>query len=301
MLFVVRPSSLQLLGVIGYSVLTSLQAKVYSRRYMSLYAICVFSWFIAVFVWSHTSVKLIPMVLLIPMMITPLYKDMKMRILQAVLLLVIYLAHILWFVPQAGCRLELGMFAEACVFVVALAGAFGIVGLVKNSIVEDEDRANRDSLTNLYNHERFYEELEFRQRKFKEDGEVFSVAVADIDNFKRVNDTFGHAFGDTVIKKVAAVCVADGGKESFCARYGGEEFALIFPGKSKAEAVVVADKVRRKFSEHGFETDDGKKSFTLSIGVAEYDRVYPSASAFFEKADQALYRAKSEGKNCVRL
>ena len=126
----------------------------------------------------------------------------------------------------------------------------------------------------------------------------FSIFIADIDNFKSVNDTFGHAFGDDVICKVGELFLTYGKKDAFCARYGGEEFAMILPHD---DPVSVAEEIRKAFAAFPFETAEGERHFTLSIGAAVYNRSHPTGSAFFEEADQALYVAKKNGKNQVVL
>lgn len=300
-LFVVRPSGLQLLTLVCYIFHRRQKPRRHIRWKVELGTILGFSTFVGIMVCVHTSVSTMPMLLVLPMMLTCLYRNRSMIVTQGVILVAIYLADSLYFIPNSPYMPTENRITEGVVFVMAVLGAFRFVILIKNVIFRKEERSNRDSLTYLYNHERFYEELEYYQRRYKEQGEQFSIAIADIDNFKKVNDTYGHAFGDTVIQQVARLCREESGKETFCARYGGEEFAMIFPNKDKKEAIRIADKVRRGFAEHAFETEAGIKNFTLSIGIAEYDKEYPSASAFFDKADQALYRAKSEGKNCVRL
>lgn len=300
-LFIIRPSGLQFLTLLGYRFHNLKKAERYSRRARDLGTVCVLSIFVAIMVCVHTSLDTMPMLLLMPMLMIPLYKERLVALLQGAIIVAVYLLDILFFIPTSPYMPTNSALTETIAFATTIAGAYRVLDLVKAFIFRKEDRSKRDSLTNLYNHERFYEELEYRQRKFAEEKTTFSIAIADIDNFKKVNDTHGHAFGDIVIKQVCKICVENGGTEMFCARYGGEEFAMIFPEKNKKEAVMIVDKIRRKFSEHGFETEEGVKHFTISIGVAECDKVYSSASSFFEKADQALYRAKSEGKNCVRL
>ena len=164
--------------------------------------------------------------------------------------------------------------------------------LVSDSAIVNDERSKRDSLTKLYNHESFYEELEYYQRRYEENRERFSLAVIDIDNFKNVNDTYGHAFGDVVLKEVADICARHKGVEGFC--------AILFKGAGVGQAEEMAEQIRQEFEQKMFVTPQGERSFSVSIGVAEYDRAYPGASAFFEVADAALYRAKREGKNQVR-
>lgn len=134
--------------------------------------------------------------------------------------------------------------------------------------------------------------------RFDRRGEHFSVIIADIDNFKKVNDTYGHAFGDEVIRQVGELFLKNAKKEGFCARYGGEEFAMILP---HSNPVAVAEAIRTDFEALDFHTPEGIKHFTLSLGAAIYDKHYESGSLFFEEADNALYHAKRSGKNRVIL
>ena len=136
-------------------------------------------------------------------------------------------------------------------------------------------------------------------RRYEEKKETFSVMIADIDNFKKVNDTYGHAFGDEVIRQVVVAFAEGHGNNDFSARYGGEEFAMILPKRGIEEAMGIAENIRKKFEEIAFQTELGEKHFTLSIGVAEYTKTYENASTFFEQADKALYEAKKTGKNRV--
>lgn len=299
-LFIIRPSGAQLLTLLGYHLMMARRWKNYSERGFALGTVVLLTLFAGIIACVHTSVALIPITLLLPMLLSPLYKDRLMTVVQAVLLTVVYILDYYYFIPNSPYMPPTNALIEIGIFVATIIGVLVALRLVDDAALKDEERSRRDSLTHLYNHESFYEELERRQRRFEEYAERFSVAVMDIDNFKRVNDTYGHAFGDVVIREIAHVCEVHAGKDGFCARYGGEEFAVIFPGMGIDEAVAAAEQIRRGFAGKVFQTEEGEKSFSVSIGVAEYDRVYPSASAFFEKVDEALYRAKREGKNMVK-
>lgn len=168
------------------------------------------------------------------------------------------------------------------------------------------DATRMDAATGLYNHEYFYEELEKRMQTFDETQQElreeagFCLLIADIDNFKRVNDTYGHAFGDEVLLGLANIFRDYCGGKDFAARYGGEEFVLIVGGCHKKDALTRADTIRKKFQNTVFaEPGGGEHQFTVSLGVAEYDRSWDTASRFFDQADQALYQAKNTGKNRV--
>ncbi len=155
-----------------------------------------------------------------------------------------------------------------------------------------------DSLTRLHNHEAFYEELDAKIADRAVD-QPLCVLIADIDNFKKVNDTYGHAYGDKVLKALAVIFLDAEDETCFAARYGGEEFALIMDMGLDA-ALVRAENMRMRFAHSKIPTDSGQEnSFTISIGVASYVPDYKTSSQFFEKADEALYKAKANGKNQV--
>lgn len=118
-------------------------------------------------------------------------------------------------------------------------------------------------------------------KRYEEKKETFSVMIADIDNFKKVNDTYGHAFGDEVIRQVVVAFAEEHGNNDFSARYGGEEFAMILPKRGIEEAAGIAENIRKKFEEIAFQTELGEKHFTLSIGVAEYTKIYENAKHIF--------------------
>lgn len=168
------------------------------------------------------------------------------------------------------------------------------------------DATRMDAATGLYNHESFYEELEMRMVAFGQtpgkdlDDAIFCLMIADIDNFKKVNDTYGHAFGDEVLIGLSDIFKRYCGGKDFAARYGGEEFVLIVGNCQKRDALTRANTIRRKFEDTVFTDATGEEHrFTISIGVAQYDRPWETASMFFDQADQALYQAKNTGKNRV--
>ena len=157
-----------------------------------------------------------------------------------------------------------------------------------------------DGLTRLYNHRFFQENLTREIARAERSDETLSLILFDIDNFKQLNDRYGHAAGDQVLCEVARIMSGIVRESDVLARYGGEEFALM-PGQTTLEgAVALAEKIRMSISENLMVIeDDGKPAtvrVTVSVGVAAYrdDR-----RAFFNDADRALYRAKASGKDCV--
>lgn len=297
--FIVLPSGLEGFALIATRLIFTKLVPSHRRSAVSLYTIILITSFAGITVCVHTSVSMLPAMLVLPMMLTPLYKDKLMTLLQAALVIMLYVVNSFYFTPHSPYILPDSPFApitDTFIFIAEAWAAYIILERVNEAILLNEERSRRDSLTHLYNHENFYEELDCYLQSFKQNGTVFSIIIADIDNFKKVNDTYGHAFGDEVIKQVAKLFLIHKKKGGFSARYGGEEFAMIIPD---ADPLPVAEKIRSDFEAYDFETSEGIRHFTLSIGAAVYDREYTSASAFFEQADAALYRAKENGKNQV--
>jgi len=155
-----------------------------------------------------------------------------------------------------------------------------------------------DGLTKLHNHRYFQDQIAREARRADRTGEPLALALIDIDHFKRWNDRLGHAAGDEILRKLAAVLVESTRATDVLARYGGEEFALLLPNTDLEGAVALAEKARATVGRARFVVappgDD--EVVTISVGVALYrgDR-----QALFTAADEALYRAKHEGRDCV--
>lgn len=164
-------------------------------------------------------------------------------------------------------------------------------------------RAITDALTGLYNRGFFenylYEQIKQAQRY----GNKLSILMIDIDDFKKVNDLFGHPVGDSVLKELAMIFRKSVRGSDLIARYGGEEFVIVLPHTSLREAVQVASKLREAVANHAFKVKFKGKSkklkLTVSIGVAEWNPGLTRAG-LIEKADLALYKAKEMGKNRVQ-
>lgn len=299
-LFLFIPSGLELIILVIFQLIFQELTSCRNRRFVSFYTILLITSFAGITVCVHTSVKFMPALLLLPMILTPLYQDKLMTMFQAVLLIGLYIADNLYFIPNSPympSSTTFGNFSiETSIFIASTFATYILLDRVNSIIFLNEERSHRDSLTHLYNHEYFYEQLEEFQKRFKNKNASFSVIIADIDNFKSVNDTFGHAFGDEVIQCVGNIFQTNCPKKGICARYGGEEFAMIVPNNNPD---VIAEKIRSDFAAFPFTTPEGSKYFTLSLGTAVYQKNYASTTSFFELADQALYEAKRNGKNRV--
>ncbi|HPO16172.1 MAG TPA: GGDEF domain-containing protein [Candidatus Hydrogenedentes bacterium] len=127
----------------------------------------------------------------------------------------------------------------------------------------------------------------------------FSVIMMDIDHFKKINDTFGHIAGDRILRAVATVLGEQKRESDFLGRYGGEEFALILPETELPQAAAAAEKARRKIDETRFNFEGKTVPVNISGGVAQVRETDAEASAVVNRADQALYRAKQNGRNRI--
>ncbi|MBQ6660578.1 MAG: GGDEF domain-containing protein [Lachnospiraceae bacterium] len=159
-----------------------------------------------------------------------------------------------------------------------------------------EMRLQREPMTGLYNHTAFYEYLDTFVKNRGED--PLTLAVVDIDNFKKVNDTYGHNNGDEVILNLARVLQKWCGDSNFVCRYGGEEFGVIFPNVKVKEATNMMNRALEEFRNTEYEWLDGR--ITFSCGIFQLSSYTMTASEFFRVADKMLYTAKHNGKNqCV--
>ena len=162
--------------------------------------------------------------------------------------------------------------------------------------------ATTDSLTNLPNRRQFLIFLtdEFEKvRRF--DDQPSSVVMLDLDFFKRVNDTYGHAGGDLVLKHFAQLMRSTLRKIDTAARVGGEEFAIIMPGADSAAARIFTERLREVVSQSPVKYDGKTISVTVSIGIATMDPRDCGADETLIRADEALYRAKKNGRNRVEV
>ena len=162
--------------------------------------------------------------------------------------------------------------------------------------------ATKDGLTKLYIHRHFYFLLESEIKRVQRYHHVLSLLMLDIDNFKHVNDTYGHLVGDMVLKEIAATIQKTIRHVDIPARYGGEEFTIILPETAALNAVTIAERLRKKISEIEVKVDDNTIIRpTVSIGIAEYPNAADDIKDLIDWADKALYVSKENGKNCIHL
>ncbi|MEE9542678.1 MAG: GGDEF domain-containing protein [Thermodesulfobacteriota bacterium] len=161
------------------------------------------------------------------------------------------------------------------------------------------DELNFDELTNVYNRKagtiRFREELERTTRT----GEKLSIAMIDADNFKAINDTYGHLAGDEVLRIIASTIKGKLRTNDVLFRYGGEEFIIIMPNTSELEASIPLERLREELYGQVIEYEDHKIQTSVSIGVTEVIDHREDESKVIGRADNALYKAKHAGKNRI--
>jgi diguanylate cyclase (GGDEF)-like protein len=191
------------------------------------------------------------------------------------------------------------------------AGTAGLI-LVFAVLEHGYDIAFRDELTGLPGRRAF-------NNMMMQLGGVYAMAMCDVDHFKKFNDSFGHDAGDQVLRKVATrLSQVGGGGRAF--RYGGEEFLIVFRGRSARQAEPFVESLRRAIADEGFvlrdpdrparkprssghpvDTSARKVKISLSIGIAERSKRHSTPELVLDAADAALYRAKEDGRNCVKL
>jgi len=161
--------------------------------------------------------------------------------------------------------------------------------------------ASTDPMTKLYNRRYFSKISEYTVNLAKRDEKDISIVILDIDDFKHINDTYGHHIGDEVIISLANILLKNKRKSDIVCRYGGEEFVLLLPNTSFEGAKIVAQKLQQDTEQFVLElADNFKINFTISLGVAYVDITQPRAiEVAIKYADEALYRAKNSGKNKV--
>ncbi len=162
-----------------------------------------------------------------------------------------------------------------------------------------QELADRDALTGLYNRRRVLEALAQERDRYQRSGVGFSVAMLDIDHFKRINDRFGHPVGDAVLRDVAALMLESLRNHDVVGRFGGEEFLLVLPGAPDgSSARRVAERVCQRIQSHDWSKISPALTVTASVGLA-VSRIGEPAETLLDRSDQGLYQAKHSGRNQV--
>ena len=179
-----------------------------------------------------------------------------------------------------------------------ITGTMHAATLVGEAVIEEIVGLSLcDGLTGLFNHTYFFQQIDLEVRRHLRYGTLVSLVLIDIDDFKLVNDTFGHQEGDKILAAMGGTLMRVARDSDICCRYGGEEFAVILPLTDIQEAGKIANRMKKEMAER---LPDGQ-SVTVSIGVASCGKKTRTYRDLVKKADAALYHAKQNGKNRVEV
>jgi two-component system cell cycle response regulator len=171
---------------------------------------------------------------------------------------------------------------------------------LRTRLEESVELAVIDSLTGLHNRRYMETHLKTLVTEAASSGRPLSVLVADIDHFKRINDTYGHDAGDAVLKEFASRFRRNTRSIDLACRLGGEEFVIIMPDTDISRATQVGERLRACIAEDSFQIGGGKSiRVTASVGLAALERWDDTPESIFKRADIALYAAKRDGRNRV--
>lgn len=254
-----------------------------------------------------------PLIMLLPLLVSMIYLRSNYLIASSFVCLM-YILMLFISTPAYEYVLRIEHIIIAFIFAGTSLAAFGVIGRgrdliqsLENSVKSEQDlriqniimdRLSKiDPLTDLYNHKTFHEYLGWLIDHQQNNPFPMQLAVLDIDNFKKVNDQYGHWVGDIVLRQVAQTLLAHIGTDDFAARYGGEEFVVILTAKPLDESLSIMERILLGIASLPIAEMDNK-SVTVSIGMHEYDGA-DSKSSTFQQADDALYEAKKTGKNKI--
>ncbi len=191
----------------------------------------------------------------------------------------------------------LGVSVTAFVFIVEASRKHALLRLQEaNDVIRE--LAIRDPLTGIFNRRHISERMEHAERRAVTGAGPFHICLIDLDRFKQINDTFGHAVGDIVLQTVATSIQAEVRGEDCFGRYGGEEFILLLTGSDGFRPEALAERIRQRVADLRFADAGGPEGVTVSIGIAAFCNG-EGFSSTVSRADRALYAAKASGRNRV--
>jgi len=160
------------------------------------------------------------------------------------------------------------------------------------------EMVNRDPLTKLYSRRYLLDCLEIESARTLRLNEPMSLLILDVDNFKSINDRYGHGNGDIVLQEIAQVCESTLRPYDVIARFGGEEFVVLLPNTPLPEACIVAERIRENVAVTTIELTSGESiRSTISIGISHFIPPDPKCINLLSRADKGLYKAKNNGRN----
>lgn len=172
--------------------------------------------------------------------------------------------------------------------------------VIRASYMEHKEKAYTDTLTQMPNRLAYEKRSLQEYARWHRYGNPLALAVCDLDFFKKINDTYGHAAGDKVLNKVGEIFRKTLRGTDFSCRFGGEEFLILLPETNTEEAKLAMEKLRLKIEESPFHFRGERVQVTVSIGLSEFVKG-DTLDQVFERADQAVYEAKKAGRNCIMI
>jgi len=170
-----------------------------------------------------------------------------------------------------------------------------------NLLTEVGRLAITDELTGIFNRRHFFEMAEKKFARAQKNNHPLSALIVDLDHFKQFNDRYGHVVGDQVLREAARLMCTAMRESDIIGRYGGEEFSIILPDTTVKAAIFVAERLISQVSDVPIETEAGRLTIQLSIGVGVMSQETPTLHSLIVRADQAMYLAKNAGRNCVAV
>lgn len=184
--------------------------------------------------------------------------------------------------------------------VTQLCLTFGFVLMLNYRLATDLQKlALRDALTGALNRRSIEAEAACLKARYMRSGDTLSIMLLDVDHFKSINDGYGHPVGDVVLQNLAAIVQKVIRSCDYFARYGGEEFCILLPSTTEAQASIMAERLRQTYAAMTMDIDGKILRSTISIGIADSERVGLAFSRLVAAADQAMYQAKQSGRNRV--
>ncbi len=223
----------------------------------------------------------------------------------AILVVVMLVRGIMiWLLPAGAYGLYVNMALNPLSFfiscMVQLCVTFGFLLMLNYRLLTDlQVIASRDALTGALNRRSIEEEALRLKARCERTGNPLAITMIDIDHFKSINDRYGHPVGDEVLRRLAKIAQTSIRADDYFARYGGEEFCLLLPSTTENEAWALAERLRITYAEMIVEIGVESLNSTISIGVADSTSIGLEFTSLVAAADQALYRARQQGRNRV--
>jgi len=166
-----------------------------------------------------------------------------------------------------------------------------------NSVIQN---SMLDGMTGLFTHKFFMERLVGELGRAKRHKENLTLLFLDLDKFKRINDTYGHLFGDIVIKETAKIIKNNVREHDVVARYGGEEYAVILVNTTKEECLKTVERIRENVENHNFTNGEFNENMTISIGMGQFPKDSEDSRGLIRFADEKMYEVKKIGGNMAK-